>query len=1088
MRRFVCIIFIALVSMVTPLHAQKKTGDEPKLTPEALGSLSWRSIGPAFMSGRIADIVIDPRREHTWYVAVGSGGIWKTTNGGTTFTPVFDKQTSYSIGCLALDPSNPNTVWAGTGENVGGRHVGYGDGIYRSTNAGASWTNLGLKASEHISKIIIHPSDSNTVWVAAQGPLWSKGGERGVYKTTDGGSTWKRVLGDADWVGATDLLIDPRDPNVLHAATWQRHRTVAGYIGGGPGTAIYTSTDGGTTWNKRTAGLPSGNLGKIGLALSPQQPDVLYAAIELDRRGGAVYRSENRGEQWTKMSDAVSGGTGPHYYQELYADPHRFDRIYLVDNHMQISNDGGKTFVRMNEGNKHIDNHAIAFKASDPDYLLVGTDGGLYETLDLTKTWRYLGNMPITQFYKIAVDDTEPFYMVYGGTQDNATQGGPSRTDNVHGIANHDWFVTVFGDGHQPATEPGNPNIVYSQWQQGNLVRHDRLTGEIVYIQPVPAPNEAAERWNWDSPILVSPHNPARLYFASQRVWRSENRGDAWRPISPDLSKGEERVRTPFYGALQGWDHAWDIYAMSQYGSITSLAESPVVEGLLYAGTDDGTIAVSEDGGANWRSLAVSRLPGVPASAFVNDIKADLFDANTVYVALDNHKNGDYTPYLFKSTDRGRTWVSLASSLPDRHLCWRLVQDHVASNLLFLGTEFGAFVSVNGGQDWVSLSGGMPVIAVRDLAIQRRENDLVAGTFGRGIYILDDYSVLRSTAQWLSAEASLYAPGKAHWYVPRNNMGVSGKGFQGDPYYVAENPPVGATFTYSLKNIPESRTAQRQANEKKLKEAGKPVTFPEWEALDQELNELKPALWLVVADAKGNIVNRVSAPLAKGLQRVTWDFRKSSPAVVSSTEGDRNSQGALAVPGKYTAQLVIERDGLHTPVTDAVSFEVTSLRKGALPGREPAELDDWFTKIEQLQADAQQMEQHYRETLDRAERMRRAFDRAPSTDAELLIDLIGLRDELLAWSARLNGSTARAQLRENGATPTLGDYLQNISMGSYGNTYGATDTHRTSYTYAEALYRKLRSDLEAIMQQVPEYERRLTTLGAPPVKGQGMRD
>ena len=1082
MRRFALILCIVLVNAITTSYAQKKAGDDPKLTPEALGSLSWRSIGPAFMSGRIADVVINPQHEHTWYVAVGSGGIWKTTNGGTTFSPVFDQQTSYSIGCLAIDPSNPNTVWAGTGENVGGRHVGFGDGVYRSTDGGASWTNLGLKASEHISKIIIHPSDPNTVWVAAQGPLWSKGGERGVYKTLDGGNTWVRVLGDAEWVGATDLLIDPRDPNILHAATWQRHRTVAGYIGGGVGTAIYTSTDGGTTWIKRTSGLPTGNLGKIGLALSPQQPDVIYASIELDRRAGGVYRSADRGESWTKMSDAVSGGTGPHYYQELYADPHRFDRIYLVDNHMQISNDGGKTFVRMNEGNKHIDNHAIAFKASDPNYLLVGTDGGLYETLDLTKTWRYLGNLPITQFYKIAVDDSEPFYFVYGGTQDNATQGGPSRTDNVHGIANHDWFVTVFGDGHQPATEPGNPNIVYSQWQQGNLVRHDRLTGEIVYIQPVPAPNEPAERWNWDSPILVSPHNPTRLYFASQRVWRSDNRGDAWRAISPDISKGEERVRTPFFGSLQGWDQAWDIYAMSQYATITSLAESPVLEGLLYAGTDDGSIAVSEDGGTNWRSVTVNRLPGAPATAFVNDLKADLFDANTVYAALDNHKNGDFKPYLYKSTDRGRTWVSIASNLPERHLCWRIVQDHVAANLLFVGTEFGVYVSVNGGQEWVRLNGGMPVISVRDLAIQRRANDLVAGTFGRGIYILDDYAVLRETAQWLSAEVALYAPTHAWWYLPRNNMGVSGKGFQGDPYFVAANPPVGATFTYRLNTIPETRTAQRQADEKKLKEDRKPVNFPEWTALDQELNALKPALWLVIAHPNGEIVNRVSAPLAKGLQRVTWDFRRASRAAVSSTDGDRNSSGARATPGQYTARLVIERDGLHTPISEAIPFVVTPLREGALPSPEPDVLANWYTQIEQLQADVSQMEQHYREMLERAEAMRRAYDRATATDDALLVDLIGLRDELFAWNARNNGSIARGQLYENQANPTLGDYLQNLSMGNYGNTYGGTDTHRASYAYADALFRRLQSDLEAITTRLPELENRLNAVGAPPVK------
>lgn len=1065
-------------------HAQRKTETQKneKPTAETVSGLSWRSIGPAFMSGRIADIAIHPDHENTWYVAVGSGGIWKTNNAGITWAPIFDNETSYSIGCITLDPSNPNTVWAGTGENVGGRHIGYGDGIYRSTDGGSSWTNLGLKNSEHISKITVHPNDPNTVWVAAQGPLWSKGGDRGVYKTTDGGASWKRVLGDDAWVGATDLLIDPRNPDILHAATWQRHRTVAGYIGGGPGTAIYSSADGGETWTKRTSGLPSGNLGKIGLAISPQQPDVLYAAIELDRRSGGVYRSENRGESWSKMSDAVSGGTGPHYYQELYADPHRFDRIYLVDNYMQISDDGGKTFVRMNENNKHIDNHAIAFKASDRDYLLVGTDGGLYETFDLTKTWRYIANLPVTQFYKIAVDDSEPFYNVYGGTQDNATQGGPSRTDNVHGIANHDWFVTVFGDGHQPATEPGNPNIVYSQWQQGNLVRHDRATGEIVYLQPMAAPDEPNERWNWDSPVLVSPHNPARIYFASQRVWRSDNRGDAWNAISPDLTSSTERVRTPYFGEAQGWDQPWDIYAMSQYSTITSLAESPLREGLLYAGTDDGFIGISEDGGGNWRKFEVSRLPGVPSTAFVNDIRADLHNENTVYIALDNHKYGDFKPYLFKSTDRGRTWSSIAANLPDRHLCWRLVQDHEAPNLLFVATEFGVFATVDGGKDWFRLSGGMPTIAVRDITIQRRENDLVAGTFGRGIYILDDFSSLRQLANALNEEAVLFSPRKALWYLPRNNMGVDGKGFQGDNYYLAENPPHGATFTYYLKETLKDATSRRQAGEKELKKQGKPISFPEWDTLDRELNELDPMVWLVIKDGNGKLVNRVKADNKKGLQRVTWDLRAASPAAVTNPQGGRTSSANLAPPGTYTAQLVKEVNGLQAALTDDVAFEVVPMREGTLPAADPQAATDWYAQVERLKAEVKSMDRQYKKAIDRVELMRRAYDRAPSTDDAWLEELMGLRDELLAWDIRKNGHLAKRELRERQAEPSLGDYLWNASFGTYGNTYGGTENHRRNFQFAEALYSVLMNDLEAIRASLPALEERLQALGAPAIE------
>jgi len=453
--RYIIFSFFALITF-NVISAEVKD-DDTLFTDKTFAGLKLRSVGPALMSGRIADIAINPNNPNQWYIAVGSGGVWKTNNAGTTWQPLFDDQSSYSIGCITLDPQNPFVLWVGTGENVGGRHVGYGDGIYRSLDGGTSWKNMGLKESQHISKIIIHPENSDILWVAAQGPLWSKGGERGLYKTTDAGTTWEKVLGDDEWIGVTDIIIDPRNPERLYAATWQRHRNVAAYMGGGPGSGIHRSDDGGIKWKKLNEGLPASNLGKIGLAISPQNPDVLYAAIELDRRTGAVYRSENRGESWEKRSDAVSGATGPHYYQELFASPHQFDRIYLVDVRMQVSDDGGKNFRRMKERFKHSDNHAIAFRNDDPDYLLVGTDGGLYQSFDLAENWSFIGNLPVTQFYKVALDDAEPFYTIYGGTQDNNTQGGPSRTTFSSGIQNSDWFVTHGGDGHQPATEPGNP-------------------------------------------------------------------------------------------------------------------------------------------------------------------------------------------------------------------------------------------------------------------------------------------------------------------------------------------------------------------------------------------------------------------------------------------------------------------------------------------------------------------------------------------------------------------------------------------------------------------------------------------------------
>ena len=648
--------FLSIMLSINFLIAQEK--DDKALTSESdktYAALKLRNIGPAFCSGRIADIAIHPDDDNIWYIAVGSGGVWKTTNAGVTWKPIFDDQASYSTGCITIDPNNPHNIWVGTGENVGGRHVGFGDGVYLSTDGGDSWKNMGLNTSEHISKIIVHPENSNIVWVAAQGPLWSSGGERGLYKTTDGGTEWKKVLGGNEWTGVTDLIIDPRNPDQLYAATWQRHRTVAALMGGGPDSGIHRSLDGGETWEKLSTGLPGSNMGKIGICLSPQKPDIIYAAIELDRKKGGVYKSTDRGSSWKKMSDAVSGATGPHYYQELYASPHAFDRLYLMDVRIQVSDNGGANFRRLNESQKHSDNHAIAFKADDPDYLLVGTDAGIYESFDLAENWKFHANLPLTQYYKVAVDDSKPFYKIYGGTQDNGSHGGPSQTDAQQGIVNAHWYKTLFADGHQSAIEPGNPNITYAETQQGGLYRIDQITGEQVSIQPQAGAGESFERYNWDAPILVSQHDPKRLYFASQRVWRSDNRGDEWNAISDDLTLDQERIALPIMGALQSWDNPWDIYAMSNYNTITSLAESPLNENILYAGTDDGIIQATMDGGATWSEIKVSKLSGVPKTAFVNDIKADLHDEHTVYVALDNHKYGDFTPYLYKSTNNGKT-------------------------------------------------------------------------------------------------------------------------------------------------------------------------------------------------------------------------------------------------------------------------------------------------------------------------------------------------------------------------------------------------------------------------------------------------
>ena len=686
----VCLLFLTSAAV-----AEETKDAAPGLNEPTFKGLQWRGIGPALMSGRIADIAIDPNNRNTWYIAVASGGVWKTVNRGTTWTPVFDGQGSYSIGSITIDPINHNIIWVGTGENISGRHVGYGDGIYKSMDGGSSWKNMGLKDSQHIGMIVIDPHDSDVIYVAAQGPLWSGGGDRGLYKTSDGGASWEQILSGGEYTGVNEVHMDPRNPDILFAVKHQRIRNVAALMNGGPESGIFKSTDGGRNWRELTTGLPDEDMGKIGLAISPIDPNVVYATIELGQRKGGFWRSTDNGENWEKRGEYLSGGTGPHYYQEIFASPHKFDRIYQMDATLHISEDGGKTFIPQAHGAKHGDHHAMAFDPNDPNYLMYGTDGGLYESFDLGETFRFIANLPVTQFYKVAVDYDKPFYNVYGGTQDNSTQGGPSRTATVNGIRNSDWFITVFADGHQPAVDPTNPDIVYSEWQRGNLVRFDRKTGEIIHIQPQPDAGEKPERFNWDAPILISPHNPATLFFASQRVWRSNDRGDSWTPISGDLSHGRDRLKEPMMGRVWSYDSAWDLMAMSQFGTITSLSESPLLEGLLYAGTDDGRIHISEDSGANWR--AVERLPDVPDNFFVNDIKADLHNADTVYVVVDDHKSGDYSPYVLKSVNRGRSWVSVAEGLPELHIAWRIVQDHVNSKLLFLGTEFGVFFSIDGG-------------------------------------------------------------------------------------------------------------------------------------------------------------------------------------------------------------------------------------------------------------------------------------------------------------------------------------------------------------------------------------------------------
>lgn len=1076
--RVLLLFFLALCT--TALSAQD--------TPEMLQGFKLRNVGPAFVAGRIADIAVHPQHENTWYVAVASGGVWKTKNAGTTWQPIFDNKKVFATGCITVDPNNPSTVWLGTGENVGGRHIAWGDGVYKSTDDGKSWKNMGLPKSEHVSKIIVHPNDSDVVYVASQGPLWSSGGDRGVYKTTDGGQNWELVLGKdinvpggSEWTGATDLVMDPRNPDLLYAATWDRHRTVAAYLGGGPGSGIHRSRDGGKTWEKLTGGIPRSNLGKIGLAISPQNPDVVYAAITLDRRKGGVFRSENQGSSWKKMSDAVSGGTGPHYYQELYACPHNFDRLYLMDVRVQISDDGGKSFRRMKETRKHSDNHALVFRQDDPNYLLIGTDAGLYESFDLAENWRYIENMPITQYYKVAVDDREPFYHIFGGTQDNGSHGGPSRTDSRAGIRNGDWYKTRGGDGHQSATEPGNPDIIYAESQQGALSRVDLKTGETVMVQPQAREGDPHERFNWDAPILVSQHDPKRLYFASYRVWRSDSRGDDWEPISGDLTRNEERIALPIMGGIQSWDNPWDIYAMSNYSTITSLAESKTNENVVWAGTDDGILQYTTDGGDNWNRIWVKDLPGVPERAFVNDIKVDMYDENTVYVSLDNHKEGDYKPYLFRSTNMGKSWTNLGEDLPYGTLTWRLVQDHVKKDLLFIATENGIYTSLNGGDEWKKLAGS-PTISFRDLAIQKRENDLVGASFGRSFFVLDDYAPLREmTDEMMEKEGALFAVRDAWWYSPRNDAPRD----VGAASYAADNPDFGAVFTYNVNTEFESIAARRKKMEKEAMKEGKSLTFPGYDALDAESDERKPKLWFTIRDADGDVVRKMSEPLKKGLHRTAWDLTYPSTWAVSPGQGGggRRSGGSMVPPGKYTVSMSKEVDGKITELAGPVGFNVKPLHKPTLEGASPAELITYRDRVKSVQDMMAKGQEKLGDLKKQVKSMETALARSNVAPGKLNEAIYALQDEVRTLSRMMEGSPSRDAVGEK-QPPTISDHFFAGYRG-LSTTYGPTPNMERSLGIAEKMMKEMMPKITALAAKLPALRSQLTAAGAPYMIGTG---
>ncbi len=1098
MRRFTLALVAVVLASAPGLGASLQdasAGDaagkkeEELMSAETFAGLKLRSIGPALMSGRVGDFAVNPKDRSHYFVAVCSGGVWKTTNAGTTWSPVFDGEGSYSIGCVTMDPNNPAVVWVGTGENNSQRSVSFGDGVYRTRDGGGHWENVGLKESEHIGMILIDPRDSDTVYVAAQGPLWRSGGDRGLYKTTDGGATWNRILHISDDTGVNEVHMDPRDPDVLYASSYQRRRRVWTLINGGPESAIHKSTDAGKTWRKLTNGIPEVEKGRIGLGVSPANPDVLYAIVEAADDKGGFFRSTNRGESWEKRSDHKT--TSPQYYNEIVCDPIDVDRVYALDTFLHVTEDGGKTFKRMPRKHRHVDDHALWIDPDNNNYLLVGCDGGVYESFDRAANWDYKSNLPITQFYRVSVDNSTPFYYVYGGTQDNNTQGGPSRTLSRAGITNEDWFNTVGGDGYETVIDPEDPNIVYSQWQYGGLVRHDRRSGEVVTIKPREAPGEEPYRWNWDSPLILSPHDHKRLYFAANRLFCSNDRGESWTVISGDLSRGLDRNALEVMGKIQSVDAVSKNMSTSIFGNAVALIESPLKEGLIYVGTDDGLVHVTEDGGRNWRRIAL--FPGVPDMTYVSCLTASAHEVDTVFATFDNHKNGDFKPYVLRSTDRGDTWVSIAGDLPERDIVYTLAEDHVNPQLLFVGTEFGVYFTVDGGTParrlpkWIKLKGGIPTIAVRDIAIQRRENDLVLGTFGRSFYILDDYTPLRTAGKELLEQAAVMFPIKpALRYIQTNRLGgSSGRGSQGASFYAAPNPPYGAAFTYYLKEKINTRKERRKEAEKKATKAGTPVGYPTIEELREEDEEKEPAIVLTVRDESGEIIRRITGPRDKGFHRVAWDLRyPSSTPTVLKPPTDRppwawSPTGPLAVPGKYRVTLAKEVDGVTTPLVDPQQFEVVPLELATFAAKDRSEVLAFRKKVARLQRAVRGALKAAGEAETRLSYVRKAVLDTPAADPALLTDVRDLQNRLSRILIRLRGDRTRSK-RNEPTPPSINQRVQNVVGNQWSVTSAPTQTQRDAYRHAGTEFTEVLAELRTLMQQdLTQLEAKLEAAGAP---------
>jgi photosystem II stability/assembly factor-like uncharacterized protein len=1006
-------------------------------------SLVFRSIGPAVMSGRIADVAVTdnakaPRGRigSVIYAAAATGGLWKSTNAGVAWTPVFDSVRTGSVGAVAVAPSNPDVVWVGTGEPNNMRSSSWGTGVYKSTDGGKTWSGAMLPKSQHIGRIVIDPRDPNVVYVAALGPLWASGGERGLYKTTDGGKTWTNTKEISKYTGFTELVMDPSNPDVLYAASLQRERREYGFLPAGTQTGIYKTIDAGKTWTQLKNGLPAGEMGRIGISVCKSRPTTLYAIVHAKAPQNGLYRSDDAGTSWRLVND--QNGTA-WYYSQVRCDPTDPDHVISLNAQSRESHDGGKTLTPFAAGGVHSDHHALWINDDNPEQMILGGDGGLYMSWDAGRTWDHIESIVAGQFYAIAVDDALPFYNVYGGLQDNQTWGGPSRTRNSFGPTNADWFRMAGGDGFYAVPDPLDHNLVYAESQQGGVVRYDARTGQTKNVRPTPKPGERL-RFNWSAPILPSKHDAKVVYMAAQFLFKSSDRGDSWEKISPDLTRGIDRNKLPLRGAVPDSGSLGRNEGTAEFSNVSTVDESSARPGLLVVGTDDGIIQVTRDGGKTWTKT--DNFPGVPDTTFVSRVVWSKANEGTIYATLDGHRSNDFKPYIVKSTDYGKTWTSITGNLPDGGPV-QVVREHPRqANLLFAGTEFGVYFSIDGGTQWTQLRSGLPGVPVHDIQIQARANDLVLGTHGRGIYILDDITPLENLAKAKQATvAYLFPVSDALLFQPNNsrNSGMGTRGFSG------QNPDPGARIAYLLANVPS----------------------------DAKLS-------LSVLDAGGTVVRALPVSKQAGMYRTTWDMRVGPPLTgpvdtLALQNGGRGGRGGgrgfgggaagggaaggagapdttgrgaggggggggfggrggagdptfLALPGKYVARLTIT-PAQGTATTLDQSFALTKDPMVTLTDAELKQLYAFRLDVVKLQRELRDRQAQ----LDTAQRVLAAAKRAADSAGtkvtpELKAQIADVEKELTAITRELGAANAgRGGAGRGGAGGAGGATLANAA-------------------------------------------------------------